>query len=196
MHFVVKNLTIAATLFCSAVQAETLTSDNLSDATTQSYVVVNEDIKDFLRDLGRDNGVRILASQRVRGRLDGVSLNGTVTEILDKVSTRLELDWFTHNNVIYLSSRDEALTRMIRLGDLSMDDVLAELEDTALKFPAFSLSAAAENSALLVTGPPRYLALVESVIEGIPSEEPEIRTARARVIVVRRGIERTEEPIQ
>jgi len=163
--------------------------------TQESYVIVNQEVDHFLRDLARDTSTRIQSSPKVRGRIKQSTFMGSPEEILRGVSSKLELDWFQHNGVFFLSSKREALTRLIRLGDLDLGDVTKELGVSGLLFDDFPISSAAENSALLVTGPPRYLALVESVIEGIPSEKLEIRK-RKKTVRVRRGIELVSQVVE
>lgn len=156
-------------------------------AAERDYFIVNQDVTDFLKDLGRDTRSRFQTSPKVRGRLQSAEFSGSVESIMNDVATRLDLDWFKYNSVIFVSDKSEALTRMIRLGDLSLQDAMTELDTSGLLFDEFPVTAAAEDTALLVTGPPQFLALVESVIEGIPSDIVVASARRTRNIVVRRG---------
>ena len=166
------------------------------DTAEYSYFIVNQDVTAFFRDFARDTRIRFQPSAKTRGRLQTAELVGTVDDIMSEVTTSLDLDWFAHNSVIFVSNKSEVLTRMIRLGDLGYQDALDELEKSGLLFEEFPITTAAENTALMVTGPPRFIALVEGVIEGIPTEVAVAATRRPRTIMVRRGTEVSSEVIR
>jgi len=151
-----------------------------------AYRIVSVPVEDFLSSFARDAQIRIQFSNSVGGRIGRMTVRGTANEILDAVTRTNDLDWFVFNRVYYISRRDEVLTRIIRLGDLAYDDALAVLQESGLVDPRYPIRATANNSAVSVTGPPRLVVIIESVIEGIPSKEA-IR-ATQNTVVVRRGI--------
>ena len=158
--------------------------ESTPEALVSSFMIVNRRIDDFLEDLSRENNIRITRSDSVRGRIVNTVLTGTTYEVLDTISKRYSLDWFEYNNVFYLSHKSEAVTRMIRLGDLSFKDTLVALKDSALPVERYPFAATSEDAVLSVTGPPYMIAIVESIIEGIPTATENPRNA----VRVRRGL--------
>lgn len=159
---------------------------NTPDATA-AYMVVNQDLNAFLNQLSQDSGRRINVSNEVRGRISKRNFEGTVDDIMDSLSISQSIDWFEYNQVYFVSAKKEVVTRMVRLGDLPVEDAMAELDDSDLIIDKFPIRTTAEDSALLVTGPPKFLAFLESVIAGIPSQKPVARTKRPEIII-RRGV--------
>jgi len=160
------------------------------------YLVLSQPVSAFLNGLSRDSGVRIAASQGVRGRIIDRRLTGSISDILDDIAAGMDLDWFRFNDIYYVSGRSEATARMTRLGDLDSEDALSALEAAGLLMDRYSVSVTAEGSAIALAGPPQYLAFAESVIEAIPSEIIEPREIEERSVVVRRGIEEERVPIE
>ncbi|KAB7613617.1 hypothetical protein F9L33_09560 [Amylibacter sp. SFDW26] len=160
-----------------------------SEVAPSSYLIMNQPIEDFFKDLARDTGQRVKLSNGVSGKIVNRKLSGSVVEILDSISRTHDLDWFTYNNVYFVSKKREATTRLIRLGNLTLPDTMAVLEKSKLLFNQYPIDAVAENSALSVTGPPKLLAIIESVIEGIPSQLPKPREKTKTIIKVRRGLD-------
>lgn len=173
----------------SEVMSETEDNTEINARLDLSYVVINQPIKDVFAAISRDSGVRIRASDAVRGRLSNVSLNGDVYEVVSDIAELQSLDWFEYNGVIHISAEHESATRIVRLGDLYMGDAMDELKSNGLVIGRFPINATSENSALSITGPPYMIALAESIIEGMPSEIRAPRQVAKSTILVRRGRE-------
>lgn len=161
-----------------------------------SFLVVNRRIDNFLNELAREQGIRIHHSDSVRGRITNASFIGDVEDLLETLSDRYNLDWFSYNGVYFVSHQKEAATRMIRLGDLSVEDALSALEKSELVVDRFPIKATAEDAVLSVTAPPYMVAIIESIIEGIPSEVPQPRAAEPKNFIrIRRALEVEHVPI-
>lgn len=156
------------------------------------YRVVNLRAADFFALLAQDVGLRVDISGKVTGRLRNVRISGTTADVLDQISNMLSLDWFEFNGVIYISSREQATTRIIRLGDLTADDTYDALEESGLKLARYPIQVASEGTALAISGPPKMLALAEAVIESIPPAPIAARNvASPKTVIERRGIQTT-----
>lgn len=146
------------------------------------YVVIEQRLPDFIRELAIQSGARIQLSDASRGWIRNTKLSGDVPEILTVLEQKLELDWFEYNDVYFVTKKSEAVTRMVRLGDLKVSDVSEKLENSGFPIDRFPLRSVSDGSAIILTGPPRLLAFVEAAIESIPNEPG--RTG----IVIRRGV--------
>lgn len=181
---------ISVMLFSPWTLAATISSE------PSSYFVVDQKTKEFLKDLARDSGVRISVSDAVRGQITRKSLNGSTQEIVSKVATQQDLDWFEYNKVIFISAKSETRIRIIRLGDLTYDDAIKALTQSNLVSARFPMSPTAEKSALSVSAPPKLLAIVESIIEGIPSKPTKNRATVQNTIRLRRGTDVEEVQVR
>ncbi|WP_028957532.1 hypothetical protein [Sulfitobacter sp. 20_GPM-1509m] len=157
----------------------------------EDYFVLKISVPDFLDLLARDGSLRLDVTQRVRGTITDMRLTGTVNMILDRVCDVYALDWFAFNGVIHISARSEAMTRLIRLGDLDSESAIEVLQEAGLALEHYPIRTTAERSTIAMSGPPRMLALAEAVIESIPDRSVDIPVPRSakRSIIVRRGTE-------
>ncbi|WP_188791825.1 hypothetical protein [Salipiger pallidus] len=153
--------------------------------------MLRQPVVEFLQILARDRGLRLDMTDRVRGTIVDMRLSGSVEDLLDQLAEAHALDWFAFNGVIHVSTVGEAVTRLIRLGDLDADHAVAVLDDAGLALERYPIRSTAERSTVAISGPPRMLALAEAVIESVPkrnSAQPKQRTEQ-RSVTVRRGVE-------
>lgn len=158
------------------------------------YVIVDQDVSNFLTQLARDAGVRLLVSNEVTGRINDLHVKGELWDVIEIIANGQDLDWFVFNGTVNVSSRGEAKTRVIRLGDLPVGRVQAALEKAGLQPERFGLRDTAQGSAISLSGPPRFLAIAEAIIETIPNAAPP-ELAPVRMVRMRRGNVMTLEPI-
>jgi hypothetical protein len=108
----------------SAQPAATLTDPSASRteealSRQQDYYVVLQPVQTLLESVAGEARLRLSYSDDVKGVVRKLRATGSTTEVLDAISDSMGLDWFTFNGIIYVSSRTEATTRLVRLGDLT-----------------------------------------------------------------------------
>lgn len=195
MRIRISKLAVLATALCLAAPAAT-GKDGVDAGEALDYYVVDQDVRQVLREIERATGVRYAISNQVRGRLKSVRLVGAPAEIMGTISERLSLDWFIFNGVLHVSARTETQTRLVRLEELDADLALTTLRRSGLPTAAFPSQITGDGAALALTGPPAFLALAETVLESLPPKgaplppaepvAPQIR----KTVVERRGVER------
>lgn len=190
MRMTTVHLAFAATMLAPTVHAEISAAESLTDVEVFEYYVFNQSAGAFLRNLERDTNLRFQISPNVSGQLKNLSLIGHTDEVMDAVTGNLGLEWYAFNDVIHVSAKSEAGTRVVRLGDLSAVQAVAGLVDSGLPMGKFPAQITGEGAALALSGPPSFLALAEAVIETMP----EVRQVAAVVplgqsIVIRRGVQ-------
>jgi hypothetical protein len=152
------------------------------------YLIVRESTAAVFDVISGDLELRLDLSDKVSGSLSDMRLSGTRDEILNALAAELGLDWFIFNGVIYVSGRTEALTRIVRLGDLGPAKVVVTLAESGLPTDKLSIEPSADGLAIAVSGPPKLLALAEAMIEGIPRSVVANRVeASPHTVKVRRG---------
>jgi len=177
----IKTLCVVLTLLSAG--HVTASTDDLS------YRIIRQPVVEFFSELSAFSGQRIVLSEGVTGTVRNMTLSGTFEEVVAKIATERQLDVFHFNRVTYISAKSEAVTRLTRLGTLSSDDVVGELAQVGLLHDSYPVATAAGGTAVVLSGPPKLLALSEAIIETIP-DAPEVLPAPEPVIVVRRGTER------
>lgn len=181
---------VSATLALSIALAGNPAQAQGTNSATFDYFIMNQPLSGFLSDLVEDAKLRMQIEDGIQGRLRTKRLQGTPDEILDDLAADGEIDWFKYNTVYYVSRKSQAITRIIRLGDLSVNVLKRTLEEAGLDVKAYPLLPNYENSAATLTGPPKFIAIVEGLVNSIPEASPEVPDVQysATVRVRRAGI--------
>lgn len=160
------------------------------EPTELDYMVVRQDAAAMFAVLAGDMKLRLDLSDKVHGTFSDIRLSGTPDEIMEVAADEVGIDWFAFNGALYVSSTSEALTRIVRLGELQEDKVMSVLRDSGLPIDKLDVKPAAQGNALALSGPPKLLALAEALIEGIPPAPKErVAEAAEKIVTIRRGID-------
>ncbi|WP_458097130.1 hypothetical protein [Roseomonas sp. WA12] len=151
------------------------------------YAVVDQELKEVLVELGKRVGLNAVVSDGVRGRVRGRLARGTALETLDRLAAIYGLDWFTDGSTLHVSSVGEAVSRLVDLGGVppqQLDSALRGLGVHDARWPIRSSDPALGLA--MVSGPPRYVALVEQTLAVLarrprPDGSPQTEPARIRV---------------
>ena len=143
------------------VTQASLKSSSVSDI---SLFVFEERIGSIVKEIARRENISTKISLKVRGHIRNRKLVGQREEILNKIANEYDLEWFLHNKTLYVSSKSERTTRVPKLGSLHVEDVLQALQKSGLDFERFSTQPLPDRTAMIITGPPNYVALVETLI--------------------------------
>lgn len=176
----------------ASIEAPVGTSDRSESPI--DYLIISQRIQELLTMVERDTGMRIAASEAVRGRVRNLRISGTVAGFLDKIGRRHDLDWFEFGGTYHVSARSEATLRLLRLGKLDPERAKLALENAGLDLTRFPVRHAADRAALSLSGPPRMLAIAEAIIESIPETADPVAPAD-KTVRVRRGTEMTLQPV-
>ncbi|MGB5863675.1 MAG: hypothetical protein WBG95_05200 [Sulfitobacter sp.] len=193
---------VASSIPAETPDAKEQTADRADAVKSEemSYYLLSQTTRSFLELLARDADVLLHIEDGVRGTLTRARFDGTIEKILDDVTQASQLQWFVFEDKYYVSPRRTASTRLTRLGDISYSTAMDALTDAGLVFEDFPTASTSNGASIAISGPPRYIAYAESVIEAIPSpvaaaSPAPLPQAAEDYIVVRRGLEITREPV-
>jgi hypothetical protein len=154
----------------------------------QDYYVVLQPVQIVLESVAMTANLRLSYSDNVKGVVRKLRTTGTTADVLDEIAAAMSLDWFTFNGIIYVSSRAEATTRMVRLGDLAPDQAIKALGEAGLPLDRVETRSTSVDNILALSGPPELLAIAEAVIESTPPQAmPREKSDPLRTVLVRRG---------
>lgn len=151
------------------------------------YAVVDQELRDVLIELGKRVGLNAVVSDGVRGRVRGRLARGTAVETLDRLAAIYGLDWFTDGSTLHVSAVGEAVSRLVDLGGVppaQLDSALRTLGVLDQRWPIRGSDPSLGMA--MVSGPPRYVALVEQTLSVLarrprPDGTPQTEPARIRV---------------
>ena len=136
-----------------------------------SYVVVEQDLRDVLQQFGINNGLKIALSDKVQGSVHGPLPAEPPRQFLDRLAQQFGLEWVYDGSIISISSDAEAKTEMIALRDVPFSKLHDGLANAGLLDPRYQFKPIMGGQIALVSGPPRYISIVQDVLAALPKEK-------------------------
>lgn len=140
------------------------------------YAAVDQSVNAVLQEFSAATGVPVDVSENVRGQVHERWPDKTAGEFLSHLSRDYGLEWYYDGSMLAISASSETSTQLLPLGSMSFDQLRAGLVSAGLMETRFGLRAGPKPGTVVVTGPPRYLALVKQTL-GISS--PDVKTIPA-----------------
>ncbi|MCC2113605.1 MAG: hypothetical protein KDJ16_16340 [Hyphomicrobiales bacterium] len=147
-------------------------------ATDGEVLIVDQDIASLIKDFAKKVGIRADISRGVRGRVRDLRLPTEPSAFLDELARRYQIDWYFEGNALHVSAISEAASRMIGLGNVDFDSVRTEVIAAGLDPDRFAMKNMEAAKAVMVSGPPSYIARVELIVESLVNGRPSGRTVR------------------
>nr|WP_256473286.1 secretin N-terminal domain-containing protein [Phyllobacterium sp. 21LDTY02-6] len=153
-------------------------------ATRYSYVLINQDIRDALREFGRNLNIPVTISDKIRGQVRGEVRADTAGAFLARLAEANGLIWYYDGSILHINSNEEFSTQIIDLGRASGTKVLDEVRQLNLMDERFSIRATPNAPALRVSGPPAFIAMVQQVVSTVQpppqatADDPRVRVFR------------------
>jgi hypothetical protein len=155
------------------------------------YRVIDMPIGAFFTMLQADSGQKIAATPDVTGYIKNTRLSGSVAAIVGQVAAGHDLETFAYDGVLHVSRAVDDVTQLVPLEGLPADRAARALRDSGLSLDGDRVKTVADGNALLVSGPPDYIAIAKAILVVTPSVA-ETYPARS-AIRVRRGTETAVE---
>jgi type II secretory pathway component GspD/PulD (secretin) len=156
---------IAATLACPRPYA--LAAEPNWPAGPFRYLVIDQDTRDVLQEFGNITNIPVAVSDQVRGHVRGPLPITTAQNFLKRICENQGLVWYFDGLKLYVSAASEVDSLMISLGPLRLQELSDRLEKLGIADPRYPLNATQKADMVLVSGPPRYLALVRQTYEAM-----------------------------
>lgn len=139
--------------------------------TPYHYTVIDQDLTAALQEFGANLNVKVSVSQDVKGRVQGSIPEGTAQAFLDRIAAIYNLDWYYDGNVLYVTSAKENRTQLVVLSPVGYDAFEGALQALQISDSRFPLHTTANRGVVMISGPPRYVALAEQTLAGLLAEE-------------------------
>lgn len=138
--------------------------------TPYRYTVLDQDLAAVLQQFGNNLNIRINISSEVKGRFRGSMSNLPPLEFLDRLANLYSLQWYYDGLVLYVSAAKESQTRVLVLTSIRFDKLKKALDKLEISDDRYVMRPAPGDSLVLVSGPPRFTALVEQTFNGLVAE--------------------------
>jgi type II secretory pathway component GspD/PulD (secretin) len=146
-----------------------------------SFAVIDQDLRAFLLEFGRMQGLSVRLSEAVQGRVRGRLPPLPPRALLQRLAAMHGFDWFLDGALLHVSASHEAASRMLPLKGVPFTRLVATLDGLALADPRWPLRHAPDANLVVVAGPPALVAQVEQALATLnDAARAEVRVARGR----------------
>ncbi|QHO77700.1 nodulation protein NolW [Bradyrhizobium sp. CCBAU 051011] len=135
-----------------------------------SYTVLDQDLSAALLEFGNNLNIRVNVSGEVKGRIRGRMPDLPPREFLDRLTNLYNLQWYYDGLVLYVSAASEAQSRLLVLKPISFDAFKAALDALDISDERYLVRPAPGDGLVLVSGPPRFIALLDQTLNGLVAE--------------------------
>lgn len=136
-----------------------------------NYTVLDQELQAALQEFGSNLGIKVNVSSEVRGRIQGRLPNLHPRAFLDRLAAMFNLEWYYDGQVLYVSSVREAQSRLLVLAPIGFDQFKTTLDALKVADERFAVTPAPGNGLVLISGPPRFIALTEQTLAGLIAED-------------------------
>lgn len=136
------------------------------------YVAVDQDVRGVLHELSVAASVPIEMSDAVRGQVHGRWSEMGAGEFLSRLAHDNGLEWYYDGSLLAVSAASENTTKLLPLHGIQVAALRSGLATTGLLDGRFGLRDGPISDTAMVTGPPRFIALVQQSLDAAPPPHP------------------------
>ena len=131
-----------------------------------SYTLVarDMDLRVALDTFAVAEGLSVVMSESVTGRFSGDFKGVKPADFLDRIATTHNLIWYYDGAALYVYGAGEIATMLIDLQYMKAGEVRSMLAELGVEDARFPLKTTSNDELIMVSGPPRYVALVAEMI--------------------------------
>lgn len=155
---------LAALTMLSAFAPSAAAADPPWFSEPYDYVIVDQDLRDVLREFADNLGFRVQLSDEIDGQIRGDWPGVTARLFIDALARQFSFDWYYEGETLYVTARSEAEARMLALGPVGFTELESELLNLDILDARYPLRFSDESNLALVSGPPRYVELIEETL--------------------------------
>ncbi|MGI4860779.1 MAG: hypothetical protein ACRYHA_28380, partial [Janthinobacterium lividum] len=122
------------------------------------------------------------AGGRMNARVNGRFNSANPTDFLDQMGSVYGFSWFAYAGVLYVSGASDVVTRVVDARGGNIGRLRRALDDLGVLDPRFGWGEMPERGIALVSGPARYVALIQQIVAQLPSSAgaQEVRVFRLK----------------
>lgn len=121
-------------------------------------------LRQALESFGTAQGISVVMSPAVTGSFSGTFTDIPAGEFLDRVATSHNLLWYYDGAALYFYVSGEVQTFLLDLKYMKAGEVRELLRELGVEDARYPIKTASNDELIMVSGPPRYVALVAETI--------------------------------
>ena len=140
------------------------------------YRIVDQELTVVLREFGQNLGLRVKLSPKVSGQVKGGLPRSSALTFLNTLCRMYGLDWYFDGSTLHVTSVTEEVTRFLPARQETQAKLAEHLKRLSFYDDRFPLRSSPENTAIVVSGPPAYIALIDQTLASMQREFGEFPT--------------------
>ena len=167
----IRAFAVTAALLC-APAAFAVPSPLTSDEPYR-YQVVETSLGEALQDFGSNLGFSVSVDPGVSGTVRGPLPEETARSFLDRLARQFNFAWYFDGQVLYVTAAGQNETRLLALDTITPGRLTTTLKELGLFDPRYPVRSTDNSDVAVVSGPPRYIALVEATLQTMSGQSDE-----------------------
>lgn len=137
-----------------------------------SYKIIDQDIQTALTQFGSNLGVRTNIDASIQGRVVDNSPTNTAREFLERLSETHNFEWYYDGQVLHVTPAQASVSRLLALNVVPLSQLVQSLRALDIYDERFPIKSTPNSAVALVTGPSRFVALVENALNALAEVRP------------------------
>ncbi len=159
-----------------------------------SYTVIDQDLRDVLRQFGGNMHLRIELSDAVKGRVRGRVTTASPRRFLDALAANYGLDWYYDGFKLYVTASSEDASKFITMPRDLSEAFRNALNSGGISDSRFPLRGLAGTDSVIVSGPPHFVDLVEQAAAALSPRKSAAASPSSVIIYRGAAAQKTEFP--
>ncbi|WP_278250143.1 type III secretion system outer membrane ring subunit SctC [Photorhabdus tasmaniensis] len=134
------------------------------------YLAKGESLRDVLVNFGANYDASVIVSDKVTDQVNGHFEQDGPQEFLQHLSSLYNLVWYYDGSVLYVFKNSEIQSRLLKLEQTNATELQQALKRSGIWEPRFGWRPDPGNQLVYVSGPPRYLELVDQTASALEQQ--------------------------
>jgi type III secretion protein C len=162
---------LVTALLCSMLATTAVQAANVPWRNEKfSYMTRGQSLRDFLRHFGSSQGLTVVVDPAVEGSVVG-NYNVMPQNMMEMLSVQHGLIWYYDGNILYVYQAGQAQSQTIRLNYGTVAQFRQTLVRLNVPDKRYPIKYDAETNTALVSGPKRYVDLINEVAQSLDQKE-------------------------
>ncbi|WP_036771278.1 type III secretion system outer membrane ring subunit SctC [Photorhabdus australis] len=138
--------------------------------TPYDYLAKGESLRDVLVNFGANYEASVIVSDKVTDQVSGHFEHEGPQEFLQHLSSLYNLVWYYDGSVLYVFKNSEIQSRLLKLEQTNATELKQVLKRAGIWESRFGWRPDSNNQLVYVSGPPRYLELVDQTASALEQQ--------------------------
>ncbi|MES2888935.1 MAG: type III secretion system outer membrane ring subunit SctC [Pseudomonadota bacterium] len=134
------------------------------------YQAQGKNLKEFLREFGASQGLMVVVAPDVEGTVNG-KFNMLPENLIEMLGATFGFIWYYDGNVLHVYSSADARSEIVRISNSSVDRLRQALQKLDIPDRRFPITYDNRANTALVSGPKRYVELVQQTARAIDQNQ-------------------------